>query len=33
LGGGKGPPTYWVTPSDDKTYDSIVMILHEALES
>ncbi|MDP3028211.1 MAG: hypothetical protein Q8O04_01675 [Deltaproteobacteria bacterium] len=33
LGGGKGPPTYWVTPSDDEIYDSIVKILHEALDS
>lgn len=33
LGGGKAPPTCWVTPSDDEAYDSIVKILHEALES
>jgi hypothetical protein len=33
LGGGKGSPTYWVTPSDDETYDSIVKVLHEALDS
>jgi hypothetical protein len=32
LGGGKGSPTYWVTPSDDEAYDSIVKILHEALD-
>jgi hypothetical protein len=33
LGGGKGSPTYWGTPSDDETYDSIVKILLEALDS
>jgi hypothetical protein len=32
-GGGKAPSTYWTTPSDDKTYDSIVKILHEALDN
>ena len=30
--GGKASPTYWVTPSDDDAFDSIVQFLDEELD-